>query len=124
MTESRQNETPFDGCPDCGGPIGYQSQADCICCDCGGEFCHESRSDRDLLWSYTSLVDGEFRMLSSRLIYPRAIERLSVDLDDAQLDQLSKHRAERRLSRRHTPRLWLSQCNYRVFPSLYTRASV
>jgi len=33
------------------------------------------------------------------------IERLGVDLDDAQLDQLSKHRAERRLSRRHTPRL-------------------
>ena len=33
------------------------------------------------------------------------IERLGVDLDDAQLDQLAKHRAERRLSRRHTPRL-------------------
>jgi hypothetical protein len=37
------------------------------------------------------------------------IERLSVNLDDAQLDQLSKHRAERRLSRRHIPNYgWLS----------------
>jgi len=44
------------------------------------------------------------------------IERLSVDLDDAQIDQFSKHRSERRLSRRHTPRLWLAQCNYRIFP--------
>ena len=44
------------------------------------------------------------------------IERLGVDLDDAQPDQLSNHRAERRLSRRHIPKLWLAQCNYRVFP--------
>ena len=36
------------------------------------------------------------------------IERLGVDPDDAQLNQLSKHPAERRLSRRQTPRLWLA----------------
>ncbi|ACV49343.1 hypothetical protein Hmuk_3241 (plasmid) [Halomicrobium mukohataei DSM 12286] len=44
------------------------------------------------------------------------IERLRVELDDAQLDQLSKHPAERRLSRRYTPQLWLAQCNYTAFP--------
>jgi len=44
------------------------------------------------------------------------IERIGVDIDDAQLDQLLKYCAERRLSRRHTPRLWPAQCNYRVFP--------
>jgi hypothetical protein len=49
----RVDETPFDGCPDCGGLMGYQSQADLVCRDCGGEFCHEVRGDRDLLWSYT-----------------------------------------------------------------------
>jgi len=50
------------------------------------------------------------------------IERLGVDLDDSQLDQLSKHPTERWLSRRHTPRLWLAQCNYRGFPQLCIRA--
>jgi len=50
---SESGETPFDGCPECGGPMGYQSKADVICRQCGEEFCHEKRGSRDLLWTYT-----------------------------------------------------------------------
>ncbi len=48
---------------------------------------------------------------------------LDTDLDDVQLDWLSKHRAEHRLSRRHIVKLAPAQCNYRVFPQFYIRAS-
>lgn len=52
------------------------------------------------------------------------IERLSIDLDDSELNQLPKHPAERWLSRSHTPRLWLTQCDYRVFPYLHKSAVI
>jgi len=51
------------------------------------------------------------------------IERLGVDLDDSELDQLPKHPAERWLSRRHIARLEPSECDYTGFPRLYVRAS-
>jgi hypothetical protein len=52
------------------------------------------------------------------LTVPAGAEHVRVsDLRiDAQLDQRSKHRAERRLSRRDTSILTPAQCNYRVFP--------
>lgn len=50
------------------------------------------------------------------------IERLGVDLDNAELDQLPKHPAKRWLSRRHIARLELSKCNYTGFPRFYIRA--
>jgi len=46
-----------------------------------------------------------------------------VLVNDAQLDQLSKHPAERRLSRRHIAKFAPAQCNYRVFPQFYIRAT-
>ncbi|CDK40356.1 putative uncharacterized protein domain protein [Halorubrum sp. AJ67] len=49
------------------------------------------------------------------------IERLRVDFDSSQLNQLSKHPAERWLSRSHIARLASAQCNYTVFPRFYIR---
>ena len=51
------------------------------------------------------------------------IERLRIDLDDAQLDQLPKHPAERWLSGSHIAKLAPVQCNYTVFPHLCIRAA-
>lgn len=49
----RVDEAPFDGCPECGGAMGYPTLGDLVCRDCGAEFHHEIRGDRDLLWTYT-----------------------------------------------------------------------
>jgi len=51
------------------------------------------------------------------------IERLRIDFDNAQLNQLSKHPAERWLSRNHIAKLAPAQCNYTVFPQLCIRAT-
>ncbi len=53
-----------------------------------------------------------------------SIERLRIDFDDAQLNQLPKHPAERWLSRRHIGKLAAAQCNYTVFPHLCIRATL
>ena len=50
------------------------------------------------------------------------IERLCIDFNDAQLNQLPKHPTERWLSRRHIAKLASAQCNYTVFPQLCIRA--
>jgi len=51
------------------------------------------------------------------------VEQLRVDFDDAQLNQLPKHPAERWLSRRHIAKLASAQCNYTIFPQLCIRAT-
>lgn len=49
---SGTDRTPFDGCPECGGPLACPTRSDRVCQDCGEEYCHETRGDRDLLWSF------------------------------------------------------------------------
>ena len=51
------------------------------------------------------------------------IERLRVDFDDTQLNQLPKHPTERCLSRIHIIRLASAQYNYTVIPWLCIRAT-
>lgn len=60
--DGEQDENVFQGCPECGGRLDYQSVADMMCRDCETVYCHERREskseERHLLWSY----DDEFRL--------------------------------------------------------------
>lgn len=48
-----EGESPFDGCPECDGPMGYVARGQLECRRCGEEYHHENREGQDLLWSYT-----------------------------------------------------------------------
>jgi len=80
----------------------------------------------DTLPSHDALVAASWtgRILPKFLESPldAGIERLRVNFDDAQLNQLPKHPAERWLSRTHIAKLATAQCNYTVFPQLCIRA--
>lgn len=76
----------------------------------------------EIVTRHTALVTAPWtgRILLELLVSPlnAAIERLRADFDETQLSHLPKHPAEHRLSRRHTPKLSLAQCDYTILPQL------